>query len=293
MAPTTLHSTLHRVRSVQVGLSLRSLSTTTPKSASTSILFALSALSNSRETQHFNKITKLSRIEHSPPLQLIKSGEVDTYPLPDVPKRQQVFRSYATEPGRRRAATAFYNDRALKLGRAILSDHARQTHRLERALESAHRRSLKLEATVDKERQEWREQNRKMGNEMRIAGAWIVTSMGVATGLAMWRFWPENGSGAVDVGEKIRKKMERAYDVPAALSITKTAEAAAPRMTATQTVPVVESAIGGVAPPVITKSPNTSATQEKSLLDSLATSATPNSSKTESSWWKSLFWKQS
>ena len=52
-----------------------------------SILFALSALSNSRETQHFNKATRLSRVEHSPALKLIKTSEVDPYPLPEQARR--------------------------------------------------------------------------------------------------------------------------------------------------------------------------------------------------------------
>lgn len=52
-----------------------------------SILFALSALSNSRETQHFNKATKLSRVEHSPALKLIQTSEVDPFKAAKAAKR--------------------------------------------------------------------------------------------------------------------------------------------------------------------------------------------------------------
>lgn len=279
MPPTALHLILRFT-------SIRTFSTTPPKPAS--ILFALNSLSNSRETQHFNKITKLPRVEHSPPLQLIKSGEVDTYPLPDVAKkRQQVLHSSS---GRRRAETAFYNDRALKLGRAILSSHARQTHRLERAVDAAQRRTLKLEAAMMKERQAWEEHRRKSQNEMRIAGIWIVASMGVATGVAMWRFWPEGRSGPVDVGEKVRRKMERGIDVPAAvgLGVGRNVEAtASPRA-----MPIVEPAVGGVAPPTVT-----AASREPAGEKAVSPAGLPPASKQEvperaASWWKSLFWKQ-
>lgn len=53
-----------------------------------SVLFALSALSNSRETQHFNKATKLSRVEHSPALKLIQTSEVDPFAPPKPAARE-------------------------------------------------------------------------------------------------------------------------------------------------------------------------------------------------------------
>lgn len=55
----------------------RAFSTTPSPHASP--LFALHALSNSRETQHLNKLSRLDRTEHSPNLKLIKSSEVDIF----------------------------------------------------------------------------------------------------------------------------------------------------------------------------------------------------------------------
>lgn len=46
---------------------------------SSSPLFALHALSNARETQHLNKLSGLSRVEHSPALESIKRSEVDPF----------------------------------------------------------------------------------------------------------------------------------------------------------------------------------------------------------------------
>lgn len=60
-----------------------------PTSSGTSPLFALQALANSRETQHFNKASRLSRVDHSPNLEIIRSSEVDPFkkrvpPPPDT-----------------------------------------------------------------------------------------------------------------------------------------------------------------------------------------------------------------
>lgn len=53
-------------------------STTAPRPVQ-SILFQIQGLSNSRETQHFSRISKLSRVEHSPALQLLRA-EASTAP---------------------------------------------------------------------------------------------------------------------------------------------------------------------------------------------------------------------
>jgi hypothetical protein len=50
-----------------------------PASSASSPLFALQALANSRETQHFNKTSGLSRVNHSPNLELLRSSEVDPF----------------------------------------------------------------------------------------------------------------------------------------------------------------------------------------------------------------------
>lgn len=60
-----------------------------PASSGISPLFALQALANSRETQHFSKVSRLSRVEHSPNLEIIRSSEVDPFqrrapPPPDT-----------------------------------------------------------------------------------------------------------------------------------------------------------------------------------------------------------------
>lgn len=49
---------------------------------SSSPLFHLAALSNSRESSHFRKVSKLSQVEHSPALQLIRSSEVEPFGAP-------------------------------------------------------------------------------------------------------------------------------------------------------------------------------------------------------------------
>lgn len=144
-----------------------------------------------------------------------------------------------------------------------------------------------------KERQAWQEQRRKSQNEMRLAGAWIVASMGVATGLAMWRFWPEGRAGSVDVGEKIRRKMERVVDVPAAVGLDMGSSAGTVAPAASpQAMPVVEPAVGGVAPPTVTAAPSAPVSERAALPAGLSTGAAQEPSRSQGSWWKSLFWKQ-
>src|ERR1700743_2673466 len=97
----------------------RGLHTTSAPRAS--VLFALGALSNSRETQHFNKLSRLSRVEHSPPLKLIKTSEVDPSPLPTPPKVTLVHKRHD-----KASPLRLWNDKALQIGRAFLADEERR-----------------------------------------------------------------------------------------------------------------------------------------------------------------------
>ncbi|KAK0258560.1 hypothetical protein LTS09_006819 [Friedmanniomyces endolithicus] len=106
--PSTLRATLSRTATLTITTTTpRTFSTTPPRPAS--ILFALNALSNSRETQHFAKLSHLPRTEHSPPLNLIKTSEVDAYPLPSPPPAVPLIRLPGTVP--RTAATALLSPR--------------------------------------------------------------------------------------------------------------------------------------------------------------------------------------
>ena len=160
----------------------RSLHTSATSRAS--ILFALGALSNSRETQHFNKLTRLPRIEHSPPLKLIKTSEVDPFPLPTPSKPAP--RSNAWHVGSPGSALRVWDDKALKIGRVVLADQARQTHRLQRALARAKRRQIKQDALIKKDKLAWQQERQKLQKDMRAAGTWILLSIGTATALATW-----------------------------------------------------------------------------------------------------------
>ena len=68
----------------------RSLTPLQQRRHASSPLFHLAALSNSRETQHFNKATRLSRVEHSPALKLIQTSEVDPFVSPTLQGKRDV-----------------------------------------------------------------------------------------------------------------------------------------------------------------------------------------------------------
>lgn len=229
-------------------------------SSCASVLFMLSALSNSRETQHLNKITKLPRLEHSPPLKLIKSSEIDPFPCPVRPSPAPP--SFIRSIDGSRSARRLWDQKALQIGRVCLTDQARRTHRLTQALARAKRRELKHNALSRRERTAWQEERQRMRTDMRAAGMWIVLSIGTATALATWRFWPQRDATAQtsDMGRRIAAKAAAAMTLPAAVSIE-------PTMTAPVAVP---------QPPV-------------KPVESVVSAPSPSSAPRQS-WWKGLFW---
>lgn len=254
--------------------SLRSFSTTPHSRAS--ILFALNALSNSRETQHFNKISRLSRVEHSPTLKLIQTGEINPYPLPTPPP----LTSAPPRPSTGRAESRVcWDTRALRIGRALLADQARSTSRLQRQLRRAQHRSARQEANAQYVWLAWREETRKHRAEMRSAGGLILATVGVATGLATWRFWPDK-AGVADSGELGRRIAERAQRSFAPL----------PRMSTMEPVATASPLTFGATQHAVV-APTAVAAEQPSFVVGLPTSQV-QTGVSSSSWWKGLFWKQ-
>lgn len=231
-----------------------------------SILFALGALSNSRETQHFNKLSRLPRTEHSPPLKLIETGEIKPFPLPTPSKPAP--RSSAWQSGGSRSALRVWDERALQIGRVFLSDQARQTHRLRRALERVKRKQAKQQALERRDKLAWQQERQKLLKDMRAAGVLILASIGTATALATWRFWPgtqPRDSG--DLGRKIAARAAAAMPLPASVSREQIALSPPPPVPVVVVTPQVNVPLVNPVP-------------------------TPASAHDGSRWWKSLFWKQ-
>ncbi|GAB1734534.1 hypothetical protein NU195Hw_g8986t1 [Hortaea werneckii] len=221
-----------------------------------SILFSLNSLSNSRETQHFNKLSKLNRIEHSPPLKLIEQSEVKPYPLPALP---QDLPADTTSEAATISNEQVSNQQASHIGRAVLAQHAKQLRNLQRRKK---RQRLAFEA----ERETWRAERAKYRAQMREAGGLLLVSIAVATGLATWRFWPERNETVADSGElgrEIAGKAEEAMRMPPQAS------------EATEVTPA---------------SPSVSIPPSEALS---APVPEASSSSTDGSWWSGLFWKGS
>lgn len=259
----------------------------TSSSARASIFYALSALSNSRETQHLNKLTRLPRMEHSPPLKLIKTSEVDAFPCPTPPN--PVPRPLVRHVGGSRSALRVWDRRALQVGRVFLANQARQTHRLMRSLARAKRREAKQDALRRRDRLAWREERRKMRNEMKAAGMWILLSIGTATALATWRFWPqtETATDSAELGRKIAARAAAAIPLPAAISGVEKSEAQG--QVSSKLLPHQESAVSieqtTTAPIAVPIPPPRSGSDQ-------APGAARSDQTPTRSWWKSLFWKQ-
>nr|POE63733.1 hypothetical protein CFP56_04636 [Quercus suber] len=221
-----------------------------------SILFALQGLSNSRETQHFNKLSRLSRVEHSPSLKLIQTSEIEAYPLPSQPKPQPAVVPLNPRGARHDpvAYARYWDARALHVGRAVLAQNAQHAARLGRQVRRAKREQVRQAAVMERDRSFWRQETRRLRNEMRVAGVWIVTTIGAATILASWRFWPQ--------------KM-----APDSALLASSLAEAADSLSATRPAPAV------VAESVSTLTPTA---------DQPSTAEASRSS----SWWRGLFWKQ-
>ncbi|KXT14576.1 hypothetical protein AC579_9119 [Pseudocercospora musae] len=244
----------------------RSFHSTSPSQAS--VLFALGALSNSRETQHFNKISRLDRVEHSPSLKLIQTSEIDQFPCPTPDKPLPQIAPWRSINAHVDAAghshnSKIWDNKALAAGRAVLADVARERSRMRRVLERTRRREERQHMVMKKELDSISEERRRMRNEMRAAGAWIVASVAVATGLSMYVFWPprEKVKDSADMGRKIAERAKAALPLPAAVS----------------------EPVATVAAAVVTGEPTVAATTV--VKEEVKTPA--------KSWsWKSLFWKQ-
>jgi hypothetical protein len=215
----------------------QAFSTSPPRPAS--VLFALHALSNSRETQHFNRVSHLPRFEHSPPLKLIKTSEVDPFPLP-TPSPKPIASSWLKSPGAAHGSRAL-DEKSVRVGRAILSDYARHVSRLQNALDSAKEREARREALMAKERAAWQQETQKLRGDVRTAGGWIVLSIGTATALASWRFWPQPAtSSSLESGELSRQLAERMQKAVALPPSVPASAVEAPIITdkAVQTAPI-------------------------------------------------------
>ncbi|EME80645.1 uncharacterized protein MYCFIDRAFT_212092 [Pseudocercospora fijiensis CIRAD86] len=262
MAPLHLHSTLSR-----------SFHTTSPSRASPSILFALNALSNSRETQHFNKLSRLDRVEHSPTLKLIQTSEIEKHPCPTpevvpVPAPWRSINVHVDAASQNRRSHV-WDTKALAAGRAVLADVARERARMRRVLERMRRREEGRSRVLRTEMDAIVEERRRMRNEMRVAGVWILGSVGVATGLGMYVFWPAGekvlAKDSAEMGRKIAEMAKTGISLPAAVSEPVAAVGAVPTMA------------------VVTGEPTIAAT----------TVIKEEVKKPARSWsWKSLFWKQ-
>jgi hypothetical protein len=162
----------------------RSLHTSSPSQAS--VLFALGALSNSRETQHFNKLSRLDRSQHSPNLQLIKSSEVDPHPLPI----ERLLHN--APPSSTAAATA-------KLEAAI-ADAKMQNEMLLQAFTDA------KQQMVEESRKQQEKLRHAIADEVRKTAFLMVMLVAGAAGVAAWSLWPSvSQQGTRDSAELGRK----------------------------------------------------------------------------------------
>ncbi|KAK4931537.1 hypothetical protein LTR49_001925 [Elasticomyces elasticus] len=258
------------LRSAVTSSTPRTFSTTSHSRAS--VLFALNALSNSRETQHFNKLSNLNRVKHSPPLKLIQSSEVDPFSPSALPPKAASIPLARTAQSSARA----WDDKALRVGRAVLAENARQLGRLQQALRRSKAREARQVRLAQVDKAAWHQEVRRHHQEMRAAGMWILLSIGTATALATWRFWPQQKQ--IDSGELSRR-----------LAATAQRSMALPRAASSD---VAVSAGSGVAAAEMQALATPASVVEPVLVSSASMLPVAEVKTPSSSWFKSMFWKQ-
>lgn len=254
-----------------------------------SVLFALQALSNSRETQHLNKISKLNRVEHSPTLQLIKSSEVDPFPSAAAAAaaaaeadRQAASASTAAFPKSKPTESidvsiapsdvppavhlSPHDTKALHIGRTILADNARIMRQYEQDLAESRATQAQSEARWAEERQGLVAERDRLTGEVRSAGALIVFLVAVATGAVAWR------GGYIGNGSQ---KLAKTANKDAATQTLPAAEALAPQG---------RELLGGVTDISSVSAPVAAIT--------VATAVEPQAGPSSGRWWRNLLWKR-
>lgn len=263
--------------------------------ARASILFQLAALSNARETQHFNKRSKLDRYEHSPNLKLIKTSEIDPYPVPTSNVEKLLQNGTTPLPPVSSAKPAFkkshnvvvpaWDSKALAAGRAILADSARQRSQVARVVRRLRRRESRATRILQEQLEALAKERQRMREEMRSAGFLILLSVATATGFAAWTFWPTK-SVVVD------SAADADADADAGRRIVGQADAVAitplysPAGTSSTNASVATGLDRGVSTTAATKGPDTA------VPTPLLPKERPTVQPAPTSWtWRNLFWK--
>jgi len=281
------------LRTLELPSALRAISTATPitaiasrrsfsttRSKAGSPFFALASLSNSRETQHLNKISRLSRVEHSPSLKLIQTSEVQPFKPSPAPTSTPTPVAKAPADGSRKAAfpvqqqlsQRVWDDRALKVGRAVLAEHARRVRGLQAALGRAKRKAANQNLPVRKERQagNHKAQQKREGKDLMMvyivvcaSAMWIAALMGLG------------GTGRYALGVA-RPRSKEVVDKDGWVIGSEACDPAPEVAAGTVGVPEVAETVEAVVQPA--------ASAPVSVLDT--------ETETKAGGWRGLFWKQ-
>ena len=193
---------------------LRRFSTTTP--CRYPGFFDLAARSTSQETAYLRKGSKISHIEFSPALQLLRSeselasGKAHQHITPE----QEILRRHSVEsdpivsekmptsnepPLPPAASPADFaaravlrgKDRAISFGEALLAKHDAKVEQLERQVDE-------LRAGWSRDKRFWESERKRYEADQRLSGYITTAAVVIATAIGCWAFLPGNdrsGSG--------------------------------------------------------------------------------------------------
>lgn len=205
-AKLTCHGAMKGARRISTTASLRG-----------SPLFALGALSNARETQHLAKESRLSRVEHSPNLQLIQSSEVAPFarakpasppsPAPYLFKqKQQPIPESVSVPKQALTDDSMKEADLMSVGRAILADKDQQLAQLRDALEAEKSRSLQRETNYALARTKSRDRIARLQGDFASQRLWKWTFLVLGLSGCTWLYASEKGQVSYTLGNASRAK---------------------------------------------------------------------------------------
>ncbi|CZT23177.1 uncharacterized protein RCC_08887 [Ramularia collo-cygni] len=172
--------------------STRAFSSTSAARASP--LFHLSALSNRNETAHFNQLSRLNRVNHSPALELIRESEVKPFTKKDAETQEHEHEqehSAAVHNTRKepevltsRTAATPSSTPILQLASHSSSPSPPVDIAMLQTLQQMSTQLANLEARLV-------EMGMETEKDVRRTGALVtVLVFGAVAGLGVWKFWP-------------------------------------------------------------------------------------------------------
>jgi hypothetical protein len=177
----------------------------------------LNQLSNTRETQHFAKKSKLNHVEHSTPLQLIRSSEVDPF-VP--PKKSAVKADEKVKTTAQDVKKEFERNMAKDISPPVCTgiNADAPSAQLTTTTQDMTARLDRTSRDIRDLEKEFSALQKEVGTLVKTVGVLICLLVGGATGVSLYYFWPQEKHTRTggDIGKRLAERTRAAMPLPAA-----------------------------------------------------------------------------